>query len=746
MCSLGYSGEKTIFGFVSNLQSKERLVGATVIDILTRKGTTANQFGFFSLSIASDSAILKISCIGYSDNIIHVDLTGKKKLEIQIQLEEKEYSTELIVVEGLPKSIHNLTNVVNSSFLNIEQIKRTNATGGEPDILKSVQQQPGVSFKQEGSADYFVRGGNNDQNLILLDGIPVYNPNHFFGFIGAFNLDALKSADFYKGNSSARYGGRLSSVLSLTMKEGNTENYEIQGGISTLSSRLKVEGPIGKCGSFLVAGRRSYLDLIIPENSSNSEENNNINLDAYFYDLNAKLNLNLYGNDRIFISGYYSQDSFDLGKRATSDDFVNRKQIYAINWGNKAYNLRWNHIQSEKLFFNTTVIFSKYYRDWTKSTSEISPSIEHNIVQVDGDYFFNSDNTFQFGTSFNTYLFNLSQNVLDYSNSFSEQLRTKEFIFYASHQKRMFEFLKIEYGFRFSIYNPVDYKFIEPRFSSVFSLTDYSTIKIGYARYYQYVHLLSSVLSGNGVNQIFYPSTEFIKPQKSDQVTAGFFSEENSIFGNAFDFSIELYAKKQNGLPYLLDEEKILSKEEIKNNIDIGTAASYGFEFQIEKKSGRVNGYLNYSYSKTSQNFKTINNGKDFTPAFDRTHHLNTVLSCKINDRWNAGILYVLASGYSISIPEYYFISGQSNYYGPHYRQDITKINNKRLDLYNRMDLNLTYSFKFLNGDFNFLLNIYNIYNHFNPTILFPDINNNTSKFKISSVGVMPTIGLEFKF
>ncbi|WP_346863149.1 TonB-dependent receptor [uncultured Draconibacterium sp.] len=763
-CSWGFPAvtqtKYTISGYVRDEKSGEELIGTTVfLKVPQTIGTITNAYGFYSITIPDGNYTVTAQFIGYEAKSATIDL--KQNTKLNFTLNEKVSELDEVVVTGTKKDENITKNLMGVEKINTQEIKNIPVIFGEKDILKTIQLLPGVKSAGEGNSGFYVRGGNADQNLILLDEATVYNASHLLGFFSVFNADAIKDVSLYKGTQQAEYGGRLSSVLDIKMQEGNDKKFGVEGGLGLISSRLKIEGPIIKNkGSFSVAGRRSYADLFLKlaKDSAFSERR------LYFYDLNAKLNYRINDNNRIFLSGYFGKDVLSF-----------EDQI-GVDWGNITGTLRWNHLVNEKIFLNTSLIFSNY--DYFINTSlagtdgEIISRIQDYNFKQDFQYFPSPKNSIKFG--FNsiyhkiipgaiTKTTNLSVNELNLAHK-----QALENALYFSHEYRLSDIFFFEYGLRltsfsalgpgdFYSYNvhgePVDtvsynsgefiktYINMEPRFAANYILNKKNSIKFSYTRNTQNLHLLSNSTSGNPTD-LWIPSSNNVKPEISDQISLGYF---RNFKDDAFEFSTEIYYKYlQNQIDYK-DGAELRFNEYVESQLLFGTGRAYGVEFFLKKKYGRLNGWIGYTLARTEKKIGGINNGEYYPAKQDRTHDISIVGIYELSRKWTISATWVYYTGNAVTFPSgKYEIDGQIvSYY--------TERNGYRMPEYHRLDLGVTWQKKKTDkfeSSWNFSL--YNAYGRENAyTITFQEDPNDPVKTQAVQTTLfrwVPSITYNFKF
>lgn len=732
-------------GFVSDSLSGEKLSSVSVWLSNSNKGTSTDKFGFFSLLINDSSqSIIRFSYLGYKKK--EVFLSRKANQIHNIFLVPEPIMTEEVVVQTDREKINLKSTDIGLTNFNIQNIKTLPSVGGEIDVMKALQLSSGVMFGQEGSNAIYVRGGGADHNLILLDGVKIYNPNHLFGFFSVFNSDVLKSMDLYKGSIPAKYGGKLSSVLDIAMKEGNTSELKYTGGISLISSRLTIEGPIGDTqkGSFLISGRRTYLDPLIAITSNNPNPEDKTSF--YFYDFNTKLNYQITENDRIFLSGYFGKDHIGYSNSQSGSE----QSKLSFVWGNSAYNFRWNRIWSDHFFSNSSVIYSDFQSDFNYTIGGNNaiiknPSIKEISLRSEFSYFLNEDQLIESGFQISNYYFIATSGITS-SNIESTSLKAVEFHTFLTHEWEINGKLKISSGLQFAHFSSGNYFNFDPRFSARYLIDNQNSIKLSYTKMHQYIHSLSSS-SFSSIGDVFYPSTSFLKPELSQQISLGYhklFEEMETYSG--IEFTSEIYYKKMDYLPLFRQQFSSADPDQIAEDVVLGKGWAYGLELQLTKADGKINGWINYTLNKGWRQYDSKNNGDPFNPKFDRTHQFNLVLNYKWTERTKIGTTFVLASGQPYTVPKQrYYING---YNGENQNNqgviDYGEIYNVRLPIYNRLDLSSTYTFKGYGIDMELFMNIYNVYGFPNPMFVSYDIK--TKQIKTFSLGILPTIGWNFKF
>lgn len=777
-------------GYIKDAKTGEALVGASVFIENNAKGTSTNVYGFYSITILSQSTKVRYSYIGY--NQIEKSIELNKDLRLNIELSEKQDVLDEVIIESKQSDENTQSTQMGRIELSMDKVKTIPAFMGEVDILKTIQFLPGVSSGGEGNTGFYVRGGGPDQNLILLDEATVYNASHLFGFFSVFNADAIKNVSLTKGGMPSNYGGRLSSVLDITMKDGNYKNFQADGGIGLIASRLTLQGPIKEdTASYIISGRRTYIDVLtkpfIPDSSSFKGSG------YFFYDLTAKLNWRLSDKDRLYLSSYFGRDVFTFNNQDL--DFM-----FNVPWGNATASLRWNHLFSDKIFVNTTAVFTDYNFAFEGGSSSFNFKLASGIrdynLKQDYTFYHSSLHNYKFGWNYTFHRFipsslSASSGDVEFDTEDDVKVYGNESAIYLLDEWNINESLEINLGFRLSMYQHIgpftryfknpnsgvtdstrEYSNLEtiktyfgpePRFSARYLLPDQSSIKMGYAHNYQYIHL-ASISSVSLPTDLWFPSTEIVKPQIGTQYSLGYFK---NFFKNTYEASIEIYYKDlKNLIEY---KENAFPEDNLNNNVDnqltFGNGYSYGAEFFLKKRLGDFNGWIGYTYSKTMRIFDEIDNGEWFPAKYDRRNDLSVVTQYQINNRINIGAVFVYATGNSLSLPERRWFSLEEN-------RIITvwsKRNQYRLDPYHRLDISVTIDSKpykeVLNKETNqfdkvdkkvissWNISVYNIYNRANPYFIFFDYTGDplqgTADFGASQVSlfpILPSITWNFKF
>ena len=751
----------TISGTIYDAETGETMIGASIVAKTTPLiGTVCNAYGYYSLTLPKGDYTLEISFIGYKTISKKVSLT--KNIKLNFKLETNSEMLEQVVINANGKNENIVSDKVGVEKIEIKEIKKIPVLFGEQDVIKTLTLLPGVKTTGEGSGGMFVRGGNNSQNLVLLDEATVYNTNHLMGFFSTFNSDAIKDLTLYKGTAPAEYGGRISSVIDIKMNEGNNQKYHIGGGIGLISSKLNIEGPIVKDkGSFLVTGRRTYADLFLKLSPNKNLNNNKL----YFYDLNAKANYKINENNRIFLSGYFGRDVVSFADK------------FGINWGNVTGTIRWNHIWNSKLFSNTSLIYSDYdYKvTITRETIDefsLASKIKNWDLKQKFQYFWNNKNTLSFG--FNVQYHTITPGQLEFpeSSSFSTtELQDRYALengLFISNKWRPRDKFKITYGLRLSSYNTLGkgsfysydnngnvidttsykaneivetYINLEPRINMTYVLNPSSSIKASYTRNTQNLHLIQNSNTSTPTD-IWISSSKNVKPEIGDQIALGYFK---NLKKNKFQFSVEAYYRWMQNQIDLKNGANIQANEFLEGELLFGVGRSYGLELMLKKKYGRFNGWLSYTLSRTERQIDGINNGNWYAARQDATHDISIVGIFDINEKWSLSATWVYNTGNAVTFPSgKYEIDGNVQFY-------YTERNGYRMPDYHRLDIGVTWNVKKTNrfeSSWNF--SIYNAYGQKNAfTIDFVEDPNDPTKTiaeKTYLFTYIPSISYNFKF
>ncbi|RPD41684.1 TonB-dependent receptor [Chitinophaga barathri] len=762
----------TISGYVKDAQSGESLIGISIGKPGTSVGTVTNEYGFYSLTLPAGTHEIQFSYMGYTAQKFTVNLTSNKRHDIKLAQSDRQLNEVVITSKQQEKNINTLNTSVNK--LDISEIRKLPTLMGEVDVIRTIQTLPGVNTVGEGAASFNVRGGNGDENLILLDEAPVYNSTHMLGFFSVFNPDAVKNINLIKGGFPAEYGGRTSSVLDIRMKDGNNQKFGLTGGIGNIFSRLAIEGPLQKDkSSFIVAARRSYMDVLMKPFLKGDMEDTKL----YFYDVTAKVNFNLNKNNNLFVSTYFGRDVFGFGGTAN------------MNWGNNTASIRWNHIFNNRLFLNLTTYYTKYSYSLDFKTDEDEPvkqqfkwtsNIINYGVKPAFTYYINSNNTLHFGVQGTYYTFKPGTGTSrEDDREVVKTLRDKNSIegaVYLDHELKIGTKFGIQYGVRYSGFQfrgkgtayyyadttagirkrftgtqdfesgktIADYYNFEPRLSARYALNSTSAVKVAYSRSAQYMHQLSNTASPTPVD-IWTPVSNNVKPQVTDQVTAGYFYNAP---GDQFEVSAEVFYKKmENQLDYIDDADLDLN-EFIEGDLLASKGRAYGLELYVKKDIGNTTGWVSYTLSRSERQTPGLSLNEWFTNRYDRTHNVNVVVSHEFTKRLSLSGNWVFASGTPAT-----FADARLEFQDWDIPYNTTeKRNNYRLKPFHRLDLSVTYKGKQLKrwkGEWVFSL--YNVYARRNAyTVYFrqnPDDPGKKEAVRLSIIGsIIPGITYNFKF
>jgi hypothetical protein len=711
----------SINGRITNALTGEDIIGAIVYVKENNTGTSTNTYGYYTLSVPNNTQItIRYSSVGLqTQNIV---LKATKDTSINIKLDEISNETEEIVISGdSPKEQIKKTQM-GKIELNMERIKQLPVLFGEIDPLKTLQLLPGLQGGAEGTTGFYVRGGGADQNLIVLDEAIVYNANHLFGLFSVFNGDAVSNLQLYKGGYPAKYGGRLSSVIDIKMKEGNSQKFKYTGGIGLIASRLTVEGPIKKDkGSFLISGRRTYFDVFT--RAYNRTQTNNPDFtpipDYYFYDLNLKINYQITEKDRIFVSGYFGRDVFGFSQSPFNFDF---------DWGNATGTIRWNHIIKPNLFVNTTASFTDYqYNIGNKSSLfsfKIGSSIRDWSAKQDYSYYGLKRHTISFGYGAIYHTFGIGRvqiNAGDGAFNFSQDNKLFGWSTnaYINDEWELSPKWSLNYGTRLSAFNNKEtwYPVVEPRLTGRYLVNDNFSIKGGYTRMAQYIHLVSN--SGTSLpTDVWYPSTKLVKPQVADQLATGV---TFTLFDESLTITDEVYYKWLYNQVDFKNAARLFFNNNLEEEFVFGKGWAYGNEIMIEKTKGKLTGWIGYTLAYSFRQFDSIQNGETIRPKYDIRHDLKVVGTYQLSKRWMVSATFVYNSGTLTTLPIGRTVIQDISTA----RVDILPIygdrNNYRQPAYHRMDLGAIYKLKPKHGEADLSFSIYNAYDRRNAFFIFID-------------------------
>ncbi|MBN1927308.1 MAG: TonB-dependent receptor [Prolixibacteraceae bacterium] len=774
----------TLHGYVTDSESGERLINANIFDPGTYIGTISNNFGFYSYSAQTGKIQLVFNYMGYQAQSFTIDLKSDTIMDVALRPRIDELG-EVTVIGTQSSQVENTQ--MSMISLPVQKLEKVPVILGEADVLKVIQMLPGVHVGTEGTSSIYVRGGGPDQNLFLLDGVPVYNAAHLFGFFSVFNPDAIKTVQLYKGAFPARFGGRLSSVLDVSMKDGNMK--ELHGNISVglISSKIQLEGPILKDKtSFMFSGRRSYLDLLAqPVLASQSNDNREISGLAYFHDINLKVNHILSENHRLFFSFYHGQDKgngteinnypYDKAPKTGQSE-----KFFGVGWANTISSFRWNYLISPKLFCNTTLTYSKFFfdiesksfeRDLVSNTQNeesyrYNSGIEDLAGKIDFDYFPVSGHSLKFGAQYTHHYFSPGvSNTMEINEINPEQnenesnanreIYTNEISTYIEDNISISPKLKANIGIHFSAFNVDDTLFIrpQPRISLRYKVNDKLSFKGSYSRMAQHVHLLATT-NVDMPSDLWVPVTKQIEPPVSDQLALGTAID----LKGGFNFTVETYYKNMNNIiAYKEGASFINGGNDWETKVEKGKGTSYGIEFLLEKTIGKTTGWIGYTLSKTTHQFKNINFGRPFPAKFDRRHDISVVVTHKFSDKFDISANWVYGTGNAVSlalskvpINDIPYSSGWDKY-APFYPSR----NNFRMPAYHRLDIGINFHKKKKHGVRTWNISIYNAYNQNNAFLFMWLENGDTATYdltgdlqliKVSLFPIIPSVSYSYKF
>lgn len=757
---VAFAQEVVLTGTVRDGESGETLIGAVVLVEPGRQAASTNAYGFYSLTVPAGKQRVTYSYVGYQPYVEEIDLAESQRLHVELTREDN--TLEEVVISARRKDNNVTDPQMGALNFTMEEVKNVPVVFGEKDLLKTIQLLPGVQSGGEGTSNFYVRGGGGDQNLILLDEATVYNASHLLGFFSTFNSDAIKDVQLYKGGIPAQFGGRISSVMDIAMNDGNQKKWTTEGGVGLIASRLKVEGPLIKDkSSFMVSARRTYADMFLK--LSNNEDINQSKL--YFYDLNAKLNYRFDDKNTLYLSGYFGKD--DLGY----------SDLFSFDWGNATATVRWNHIFNDKLFSNTSLIYSDFNYNVQVSNDDsnfdIASKIRNWNFKQDFSFYQHPLSTWRFGvhaTQQSIHPASLKAGENTAVNSIVVDSRQGvEVAAYVSHTWSPADWLSLIYGIRannfmvmgagtFYTYDDdgevvaeqyygkgkvaKHYLNLEPRFSASFLLNERQSIKASYNRITQNLHQLTNTTSSLPTDQYVVSSLN-IKPQIANQVALGYFQ---NFRDNQYEFSLETYYKSMDNQIDFRNGADLQANQYLEGDLLYGIGRAYGVEAYLRKRSGKLNGWISYTLARSERQFDEIDNGQWFRARQDRTHDISIVGMYELSKKWTMGATFVYQTGNAVTFPSgKYEVDGKTLFY-------YTERNGYRMPNYHRLDLSATYepvqSDKRFRSSWTF--GVYNAYNRRNAYIIdFRENENNTNiteAYKIALFGVIPSVTWNFKF
>lgn len=767
----------TLSGYVKDSTTGETLIGASIRNLEGTLGTVTNSYGFFSLSVPNEGTQLVCSYIGYQPK----KLTAKKNKNkgIQIELAPQSKIAKEVVISGDRVDKNVRSTEMSRIEISGEKLKSLPVVFGEPDVLKAITLLPGIKSGGEASTGFYVRGGGPDQNLILMDEAVVYNPSHLFGFLSVFNADAVKGIDIIKGGMPANYGGRLSSILNVYMRDGNNQQYKYSGGVGLISSRLSAEGPIEKGkSSFLVSARRTYIDFLVRPFLPSDIKGNSY----YFYDMNLKMSFILGEKDRIYISGYFGRDILDYKSQ------FNNSVNFNFGWGNSTATARWNHVFNPKLFSNTSIIFNRYelFNDFNFGAGgfKVRSNLRDWNFKSDFTWYPHEKHQVKFGINYTYHTFQpgiLSGNIG--STKIDQEINKQfahEYAAYALDEWNINHRWTINYGLRavafqlvgpysqaefdnvnqlptdnVTIYKPGEtiafYPRLEPRVNVTYLINESSSVKGSYTQTYQFLHLATTSGAQFPID-LWVPSSNLVKPQMARQYALGYFKNFKQ---NTYESSAEIYYKPMKNQIEFKPGATLFFNQNLEQEMVFGEGKSYGLELFLRKKTGKLNGWIGYTWSRTTRQFDELNNGKPYFYRYDRTHDISVLLSYEINKKWSANFVFVYGTGNATTLPDSRYayrygidpLTGEPKFV---FIDRYGAVNSFRLPSYHRADISFTYialQSKKFESSWNF--SIYNIYNRANPYFIyfFPDIESQTVKaYMVYLFPILPSVQWNFKF
>lgn len=765
----GFAGMVTLSGYLKDKSSGEALIGAMVYIPQLKTGVITNPYGFYSVTVPQGSYSVTFTYIGYQPQSPTINLNENRQLNVLLEEETTEIAEVVVTSEAKDRNVENLQ--MSMEKVQVKMIKKLPSFMGEVDIIKSITLLPGIQNGGEGSSGLYVRGGGPDENLMILDEAPVYNASHLMGFFSVFNSDAIKDVQVYKGGIPAEYGGKASSVIDIRMKDGNSQHLGVSGGIGNISSRLTVEGPVIKDKwSFIMSGRRTYADWAGRMVGLEELKDNQL----YFYDLNLKTSMEINDKNRVYLSAYTGDDNFKLGE-----------SIY-MRWGNLTSTVRWNHLFSNKLFSNTSLIYSRYNYslgvpegsadqfDWTSQISD------YNFKQ-DFSWYLNSSNKLTLGFNIIHHSFQPGRIEGSEESYFSDNelvsYNALDNTVYVSNEQSVGPRLTLRYGLRYSYFQqvgkgtvtqylhpdkpskdeiigedeygsgklvPPPYHNLEPRMGLKYQLTPESSLKASYNRMVQNLHLITNTNSPTPLD-IWLPSSTYIKPLIADQAGLGYFRNFNN---NMFETSAEVYYKKMSNVIDYKDGADLFLNRTLETELLHGSGYAYGLELYTKKQEGRLTGWVSYTLSRSMRKIPGINEGKEYPSSYDRTHNVAVVANYDLSKRWNIASNWLFSTGSPTSYPiAKYQVQGNTIYY-------YGDRNSHRIPDYHRLDLSVTYDFKKnerkkVKQSLNFA--IYNVYARRNAySVSFrqnEDKPNVSEATRLSIIGNMiPSVTYNFNF
>ncbi|MFC1618810.1 carboxypeptidase-like regulatory domain-containing protein [Candidatus Neomarinimicrobiota bacterium] len=738
----------TISGFVRDVSSGEALMGAAIYVPSLETGTITNAYGFYSLSLpAADSINVVYSYMGYrSEERI---LRSQSSLKLDVVLEATVIELEEVVASGQRLDENVEKNQISVINVPLGAIRKLPTVLGEVDVLKVVQFLPGVQSSLEGTSGFYVRGGNADQNLIQLDEAVIYNPTHLFGLVSTFNSRAINTMTLIKGGFPAQYGGRLSSTMNITMKEGNDKEYHLDGGIGFITSKLTIEGPIIKNrASFIVSARSTnvgtnskYMNLFLKPFPAFSNTN------YHFYDMNAKINFKISEKDRVYLSYFNGLDSAA---------YVDPNSLnYKLEFGNTTKTVRWNHLFGKKLFANTSLIFTDYLMSLRTLQgnffAEFYSAIKDANAKIDLDYFISPKHTVKFGINYKDHVFTPTgtsgkvpkdSTIITIQPKVIQEKTASEVALYVNDEYRVTDRLGLNIGLRAPLFwaTSKSYYKLEPRTNLKYTLTPHSSLKMAYTIMNQFVHLVPSATASIPTD-IWLLTSDIVKPQHSQQVALGYF---RNFRNNTLETSLETYYKTMDNQVAFKEGTRLIEQTNIDSQLVFGKGWSYGVEFFLNKRSGSIRGWLSYTLSWTDQQFNELNFGRTFPFKYDRRHNLSVVATYDLSEKLTLAADFVFTTGNVVTLPAGRVLVHEGGGLHNGIYDVYTGRNNQRLNPYHRLDVSVTYKHqgsvlkKKFNGELVF--SVYNLYDRRNPYFVYVDVDAVTRKPFAKQVSLLPII------
>lgn len=746
----------TLSGYIEDAKTSERLIGVNITAKSGVGGTTTNNYGFFSLTLPKGATHISVSYLGYES--FDFEWSGAQDTVFTLRLKEQSAMlSEAVVTAEVPLSQQSQMSTIE---LNMKQAKMVPALFGEVDILRVLQFLPGVHSGNEGSTGLYVRGGGPDQNLILLDGVPLYNVSHLFGFFSVFNADAIKSTTLIKGGFPARYGGRLSSVIDIVMKDGDMQAFHGEASIGLIASKLTLEGPIVKDKtSFMISGRRTYID-VLAQPLIRATDPTVSKAGYYFGDVNLKVNHKFGEKDRLYASYFTNIDRFYFGTREGTSRFEG-----GLQWGNSAGALRWNHLYNPRLFLNVTATYTRY--QWsldskiTENNESFSTDYRSNIedlgLKADWEYLPNPNNHVRFGGGlihhgFRPAALRFKDTGTGINNdslvNLAPVLSSIEGSMYIENDQILTNKLRVNYGLHFNYYlfNKTSYQSLQPRLSARYLLTNRSAIKFSYARMQQFLHLLSS---NNGIglpSDLWVPATDSIPPMLADQVAIGYTLNSTD---NKYEFTVEAYYKTMQGIiEYAAGTSSFINPNDWQSRVETGGKGwAYGLEVLLQKKTGKNMGWIGYTLSWNNRQFENLNFGKVYPYRFDRRHDLSVVYTRQISKNFDLNATWVYGTGIATNLPVSVGLTMGETPQSPVEAVSTGDLNSYRFRPYHRGDISLNWNKQLKKMERTWNISIYNVYSRRNPFFIFRDTSGSQPVLKqVSLFPILPSISYRIKF